>query len=305
MCLKIKQKLPTWDKIIEPIKPERVGSKFIVISGKQRVGKTSLGNAIIKNNFRFYNKDIVSDAREIADRLNVKYNYKLNIAEHLIFTSSPLVLSKKRNLVSHLIDVPRFGLPNKQFKVQYFPYGSFVFIMEADILMNCRDYKDLNMFLLNLLKYFGHMNLTIIFDCQSIGRLDKAIQEIITDIFFVYDRDVEDISFIKNDKEIHTKKYTWHYLHIDNQNLRMQKEFSGFNFDLKIKPVKEETYTFIGDIHKFYKSRSATPYFYQDIEKYEYLEHVKAYLDKDSVDQFCELHPLVRPEDIKKSSKTA
>lgn len=305
MCLKKlfskKDNLPNWEELKQLYKPGKLGSKFYVVCGKQRVGKSSLCNAMLVNNYRFYNKEIISDATAIADRLNVKYNYNLKIAEHLIFTSSSLVLSFKDRLKTHLIDVPRFALPNNQFKVQYFPFGSIIYIMEADILLNCRDYKDLNMYLYNLLKYFGHMNLTIIFDCQSIGRLDKSIQEIITDILFVYDRECEDISFVKNKVRIDTKKYTWKYLHIDNQNLRMQKEFSQFKMDLDIEPVKKEEYTFIGDIHKFYKSRSATPYFYNDIEEYEYLPHIKFLLDRQSVKEFCELHPLVKSEDIKKA----
>ena len=308
MCLKKifkskKDALQTWEELLEDYKPERLGSKFIVVCGKQRVGKSSLCNAKILNNYRFYNQEIVEEAKAVADKLNTKYGYNLEIAPHLVFTSSPVVLSFKHKLKSHLIDIPMFGLPNNQFKVQYFPYGSIVYIMEADILLNCRDYKDLNMYLYNLLKYFGHMNMTVIFDCQSINRLDKSIQEIITDILFVYERNVEDISFLKNNVRIDTKKYTWKYLHIDNQNLRMQKEFSQYKseLDLDLSPVKKEEYVFIGDIHKFYKSRSATPYFYYNICEYTYIPHIKFLLDRLSVKQYCELHPLVRTEEIKKA----
>ncbi len=306
MCLKrlikgLKDNLQDWEELKKTYKPERLGSKFIVVNGKQGVGKSSLCNGIIANNYRFYNEEIVEEARSIADRLNEKYGYNLEIADHLIFTSSSLVLSFKKKLKSHLIDIPNFALPNKQFKVQYFPYGSIVYIMEADILLNCRDYKDLNMYLYNLLKYFRHQNMTIIFDCQSINRLDKSIQEIITDIFFVYEREIEDISFMKNKVRIDTKKFTWKYIHIDNQSLRMQKEFAQFKMDLGVDPIKKEEYVFIGDIHKFYKSRSATPYFYHNIEKYEYIPHIKFMLDRVSVNKYCELHPLVRTEEIKKA----
>lgn len=305
MCFLKKQNknsLPQLSEIMEQNKPERLGAKFIVITGKQRVGKTSLGCAMFVNNYRYYNEDIVLEAQEKAQKLETKYGYNLPIASHLFFSSTEFILSFEHKAKTWFIDIPRFALPNDQFNVQYFPYSSVIHIAEADVLLNCRDYKGLNMYLLWLLKYFGHMNLTIIFDCQSYTRLDRAVIELITDLIFVYKREVEDISFMRKNKQVDTKKYTWHYLRIDFQTLRMQQEFKGFvKNELDLDPVIKESYTFIGDIHRFYKSNSATPYFYYNINTYAYIPHVKAFLDKLNVKKYCELHPLVRPEDIKKA----
>lgn len=307
MCFLKKQNknsLPQLSAIMEQNKPERLGAKFIVITGKQRVGKTSLGCAMLVNNYRYYNDEIVLEAQEKAQKLETKYGYNLPIANHVFFSSSEFILSFEHKAKTWFIDIPRFALPNEQFKVQYFPYSSVIHIAEADVLLNCRDYKGLNMYLLWLLKYFGHMNLTIIFDCQSYTRLDKAVIELITDLIFVYKRETEDISFMRKNKQVDTKKYTWYYLRIDFQTLRMQQEFKGFvKNELDLDPVIKESYTFIGDIHRFYKSNSATPYFYYNLKNktYEYIPHIRSLLDPVSVKKYCELHPLVRPEDIKKA----
>ena len=58
MCLKKifishKDSLQSWEELKELYKPERLGSKFYVVCGKQRVGKSSLCNSMVINNERF------------------------------------------------------------------------------------------------------------------------------------------------------------------------------------------------------------------------------------------------------------
>lgn len=205
------------------------------------------------------------------------------------------MLNKRRKLYTHYVDVQRLGLPNPDFKVQYLPRGSVVYIQEADVLMFCRDYQSLNEYLINLLKYVRHNLLTIIFDCQVDSALDKAVRRLTVGIYHIEESyDGRLLLFWKVRK--------WKFIYVHNQLNDVVKELASVGVKINVSVVERGRYRTFGNIFERYNSFSGVPYFLHGIEKvgYEYLPFSKETYKIADINAFVAAHPLIRPEEVKK-----
>ena len=133
-----------------------------------------------------------------------------DISDTLYFSNNKIILDKRRGIETWEVDLPRLGLPNDDFEVQYLPRGSAVFIQEADILAFCRDWETLNNYLVNLIKFVRHNLITLFFDMQVGGALDKALRRLLVGMYYVVKSGVSRFF-------IFWKRQKWKFLYIRNQ----------------------------------------------------------------------------------------
>ena len=281
------------DLLFEPLP-----SGVFVVRGQQGVGKTSFCAALLKADFRRWTKWRSQQAKELADKYAAKNKVKLEISRRLYFTNIKILLDKKRKLYTHYVDVQRLGLPNPDFEVQYLPRGSVVYIQEADVLLFCRDYQSLNVYLINLLKYVRHNLLTVIFDCQVDSALDAAVRRLTVGIYHIEEsKDARFFFFWKIRK--------WKFIYIHNQLNEVVKELASVGVKIKVSVVKRGRFFCFGNIFDHYNSFSGVPYFLHGIEKvgYKYLPHPVESLSINDINKFVEVHPLTRPDDMKRKKK--
>ena len=265
---------------------------FFVITGEQGAGKTSLATALLCVDARRWARERRLQALEIAEDFETANNIQLDIAEYLYFSNIEISLIK--NHKTHYVDLPRFGLPNPFYRVQYFPNSSVIFIQEADLLLFCRDWQTTNAYLIDLLKYVRHFNLTVFFDMQDINNLDVAVRRLVMGIFHIrYSYTARFFLFWKERR--------WKFTYINNQLHNLMAGFSDSERK-RLKVVRNGRFRFIGNIFNRYNSFSGKWYFLHGIEKYgyEYLPHPKASYKIKDIDKFIEEHPLTKPESMKK-----
>ena len=277
------------DKIYT-LQPEDLIGQFILVEGEQGVGKTAELTAFARVIYKKLNKKLMRDTIAYTEMLNSTGDYNLKLAKHCIFSNFDILLDAKKNVHTHFIDMSKLGLPNLDFKVQYFPRGSIILIQEAALLAYCRDYKTLNRYLINLLRYFRHFKLTVIFDCQTIEDLDKAIRKLIVWDFYIDYRICHKKWFCK-------PVYIWHFYRIRNQLNNRIAKLSQMGVKINIPIVQECVFKCKGYIHDFYDSFEAVPYFLKGLVQYEFLPHPKKSLDRKSVEEYCKAHPLVNMGD--------
>ena len=284
--------------LTKQLKKEPLQSGVYVIRGEQGVGKTSFATALLCSDYRRHRKYRAKQARGLAQQFFAESKIKLNISDNLYFSNIDILLDKRRNIHTHYIDVQRLGLPNPDYEVQYLPRGSVVFIQEADILLFCRDYQSLNNYLINLLKYVRHNLLTVIFDCQTDGALDKAVRRLVVGIYHI------ECTYQKRFL-LFWKPQTWKFLYIQNQLNEVLKDLAEIGVKIDISVVERGKFRYFGNVFKRYNSFSGVPYFLKGIEKvgYEYLPHPKSNFSIEGINEFCELHPLERPETMNKKKK--
>lgn len=285
--------------LTKEIKKEPLPSGVYVVSGPQGVGKTSFCASLLCADYKKWSKWRMSEAESLAAAYYQDNHKPLKISDRLYFSNVKILLNKRRKLYTHYIDVQRLGLPNPDFKVQYLPRGSVVYIQEADILMFCRDYQSLNEYLINLLKYVRHNLLTLFLDCQVFGALDKALRRLTVGIYHI--EKSYDGRFL-----LFWKVRKWKFIYIQNQLNDVVKELASVGVKINVSVVERGKYRTFGNIFERYNSFSGVPYFLHGIEKvgYEYLPYPKETYKIEDVNAFVAAHPLVRPEEVKKK-KTA
>lgn len=273
-------------------------SGVFVARGPQGVGKTSFCAALLIADYKRHTKWRTEQGKQLARTYYKDNKIRLDISDRLYFSNIKICLDKKKNLYTHYVDVHRLGLPNPDFKVQYLPRGSVVYIQEADVLLFCRDFQELNVYLVNLLKYVRHNLLTVIFDCQVDSALDKAVRRLTVGIYHI------EKSFDKR-FFLFWKARRWRFIYIKNQLNEAVKDLAAIGVKIPVSVVERGRFRFIGNIFDRFNSFSGVPYFLHGIEKvgYEYLEYPKESYTVDDVKKFVEAHPLVRPEDMKKRKK--
>lgn len=273
-------------------------SGVFVVRGEQGAGKTSMCAAMLCADYKKWTKWRTEQGRQVAQEYYKENKIRLEISNRLYFSSIKILLDKKRKLYTHYIDVQRLGLPNPDFKVQYLPKGSVVYIQEADILLFCRDYQELNEYLINLLKYVRHNGLTIIFDCQVDSALDKAVRRLTVGVFHIESSYDGRFFFF-------WKVRRWKFIYIKNQLNDVIKELATVGVKIKVSVVERGRFRCFGNVFERYNSFSGVPYFLWGIDKvgYEYIEHPTESLSVNDINAFVELHPLTRPKDMKKKKR--
>ena len=269
-----------------------------IFAGKQGVGKTSLGAGLFCEDYKRWRKERVKLAEELAERFYRDTGHRLDISDRLYFSNVEFLLNKRRGLSTHYVDVQRLGLPNPNYKVQYLPRGSIVYIQEGDILLFCQDNKTLSKYLINLCKYVRHMQLTVIIDCQVFGRIDKSVRTLSMGIYYITDS--YDSRFL-----FFWKRRKWKFIYIDNQLNDIVKELAQVGVHIKVSVVEKGKFKFRGNVFERYDSFSAEPYFFEGIEEvgYEYLEYPEKSLSVEGRKAFLEAHPLERPEIMERKTK--
>lgn len=271
---------------------------FYAICGEQGAGKTSLASALFCVDYKRHRKERKAMALNLANRYYAANGVKLRIDDTLYFSNNKIILDKRRGVETWEIDLQRLGLPNGDYQVQYLPRGSCVFIQEADVLAFCRDWESLSNYLINLIKFVRHNLITLIFDMQVGGALDKALRRLLMGMYYVVESGVT--RFL-----IFWRRQTWKFLYVRNQLNAVVKELSALGEKIKVKVAEWGKFRIWGDIFDRYDSFSGEPYFLDGIEKvgYEYRSHVDGDLSIAGIKAYCAAHPLERPDDVKKSKK--
>ena len=236
----------------------------------------------------------------LARRFYEDSGIRLEISDTLYFSNNKIILDKRRGIETWEVDLQRLGLPNDDFEVQYLPRGSAVFIQEADILAFCRDWESLNNYLINLIKFVRHNLITLIFDMQVGGALDKALRRLLVGMYYVVKSGVS--RFL-----IFWKRQKWKFLYIRNQLNAVVKELSTVGVNIKIKVAEWGRFRVWGDVFDRYNSFSGEPYFLYGIEKvgYVYKRHIDDNLSVEGIKGYCKAHPLERPDEVKKRKRSA
>lgn len=257
------------------------------INGCQGAGKTSSAAAILRLDYKYWRKWRYQQGQSLADEFYASNGIELDVSESLYFSSPSILLDSRRGIVTHGIDLKRLGLPNDEYDVQYLPRGSMVFIHEVDVLAYCRDWQKLDKYLRLLAKYCRHNLVTIIFDLQVGGDLDKALRNLVIDRYFMLRSGVKRFLLFWH-------RQRWEFLCIHNQLANALKELASFDIDLGIKIVERGTLSVWGNVFDYYDSYSGVPYFLYGIEKhgYEYIDQVEGDLSVDGIKAYCEAHPL-------------
>ncbi len=271
------------------------------INGCQGAGKTSSACAILRTDYKYWRKWRYEQGKNLAMRYFEGTGLKLNVDKTLYFSSPSITLDRRRGIKTWYIDLERLGLPNDEYDVQYLPRGSVVFLHEVDVLAYCRDWQSLDRYLRLLAKYCRHNLITIIFDLQVGGDLDKALRGLVIDRYFMLKSSVKRFLFF-------WKRQRWDFLCIHNQLANTLKELSSFGFDtkeLKVKLVERGKLRVWGDVFDYYNSFSGVPYFLYGIEKrgYEYIEQEEGDLTIEGIQRYVQQHPLAKAEKSDKAEE--
>lgn len=259
------------------------------ICGCQGAGKTSEAVGILRTDYKYWRKWRWQQGKTLAQAFYDRTGIELDVSENLYFSSPSILLDRRNGIKTHYIELERLGLPNDEYNVQYLPRGSVVFLHEADVLAYCRDWQKLDKYLRLLAKYCRHNLITIIFDMQVGGDLDKALRELVIDRYFMLNSGVK--RFL-----LFWKRQKWEFLCIHNQLANALKELASFGIDLKVKIVERGKFRVWGDVFDCYNSYSGVPYFLYGIENrgYEYIEQPEDELSIDGIKRYVKMHPLSR-----------
>lgn len=277
------------------IKKAPLESGVYVVRGPQGVGKTSFCGAILCQDYKKWSKWRTDEGKKLALSYYRDNDIRLDISDRLYFSNIKILLDKRKKLYTHYVDVHKLGLPNPDYEVQYLPRGSVVYIQEADVLMYCRDYQEMNAYLINLLKYVRHNLLTVIMDCQVDSALDKAVRRLTVGVYHI-EKSYDKRFFLFWQSRV------WKFIYINNQLNDVVKELASVGVNIKLSVVERGRYRYIGKIFERYNSFSGVPYFLNGIDKvgYKYNEHTQEQLSIEDIALFVNAHPLVRPDEMKK-----
>lgn len=269
------------------LKQEPLPTGFYAICGKQGAGKTSLAVGLLRTDYKRWRKWRYNKANELAEAYRKINGIRLDISTSLYFSNTPILLDRRRGIYTHKIDLHELGLPNDDYEVQYLPRGSVVFIQEADILAYCRDWNNLSKYLRDLMKYVRHNLLTIIFDMQVGGSLDKALRELECGQFYVVSSGIKRFFLF-------WKCQKWKFLYSDPQLNSTVKELTKLGVHIKLKVAEWGKFRVMGNVFDCYNSFSGVPYFLKGIENvgYQYREHVDGDLSVSGIERYCAAHPL-------------
>lgn len=282
--------------LTKELKKAPLSSGFFSVCGCQGAGKTSLVTALFRADYRKWHKWRYCEGKALADEYYAENGIKLDVSKNLYFSNTPILLDRRRKIYTHRIELSELGLPNDEYDVQYLPRGSVVFIQEADVLAWCRDWENLDEYLRLLLKYVRHNLITIIFDLQVGGDLDKALRSLIVGMYYVTESGIRRHWLL-------WKKQQWEYLYVKTQLNNVVKEFAQMGVKIKIPVVEWGKFYTRGNVFDCYDSFSGKRYFLYGIDKknYTYEEHVRGSLSIADINEFVKQHPLKRLKDKKQN----
>lgn len=257
---------------------------FYCIIGAQRSGKTSLSRALMNTLFKKYNKYFIKESKEHIKMLNLKgHNLSLNV-NHLFYSNHDCRLDKKNKCYG--LEFEDLIVPRENFKGQHFPYRSFLEFQELDSECDNRKWHKFDLGHKDFFKYFGHNGLTIGSDTQDYSNCDKKIRDLLTMLLLVYGRERK-----KRWWQI-KPRYTWYFFLKNNQLAEMLKDFSGFvNVDLPV--VQAYKFTYKGEIHDTYVSRSNEALFLNGLTKYKFRKPKNIDLTPEAIFKFCKQYEKI------------
>lgn len=283
--------------LTKQIKSAPLPPGFFSVCGCQGAGKTSLVTALLRADYKKWRKWRYQQGQALADEYYRVNGIKLDVSQNLYFSNTPILLDRRRKIYTHAIELEELGLPNDDYEVQYLPCGSVVFIQEADVLAWCRDWATLNEYLRALLKYVRHNFITIIFDMQYGGDLDKALRTLVVGSYYVTESGIKRYWLF-------WKKQRWDFIYNRVQLNNAVKELSQMGVKIKV-PIYEwgKFYT-RGNVFDCYDSFSGKRYFLYKIDEkgYTYKEHVNGSVSVEDVNAFVNAHPLKRSEENKRQT---
>ena len=246
--------------------------------GAQGSGKTSLNRALMNTLYKKYNKVLYKQSKEHIKELNSR-GYRLDLpVSHLFYSNHECLLDK--NVSCHGLKFADMIIPRNDFKGQHFPFGSILEFQEIDGECDNRKWHKFDLGHKDFFKYYRHNGLTIGCDTQDYSNCDKKVRDLFTMLLLVYGRERK-----KRWWQI-KPRYTWYFFLKNNQLAEMLKDFSGFvNLDLPI--VQAYKFTYKGEIHSFYKSRSNEPLFLNGLSRYKFRKTDFVDLSPESVAKFC------------------
>lgn len=310
MILKKKKKLKTVSKkhkfkIKEKLKFEKFDplmllEQFSCIIGPQRSGKTSLARALMNTLYTKYNKSFIRESQEHVQELN-SMGHKLKLDQpHLFYSNHECYLDKKNKC--HGLEFDDMILPREGFIGQHFPYRSFLEMQEIDQDCDNRQWSHFDLGHKDFAKYYGHNGLTILSDCQDYSNCDKKLRGLFTTLILVVNR-----QRTKHWWQI-KPRYTWYFYLKNNQIAEALKEFSSF-VKVEVPIVQAYKFTYKGEIHKMYQSRSNESLFLNHLKNYKFRKPRVVEMSPEGVSKFCEHYEKIyvkkESEQKKKKSSTS
>lgn len=283
---------------------EKLSVGLYAVIGKQGAGKTSCATAMLCNDWKYHHLERYEETKSYINVLNWSgFNLHLPDNKTIYYSPDKIILSKKPYVETWYIDPLKFKLPNLREEVQYVPRGSVVFLPEFDNIIPCRDWKNMDKYLIALAKYARHWDLVIIIDFQCWLQLDVSWRRLMMYTLFMYDT-YTDYRFrlFKLLFRIPFKR-RWKYIWCDNQLNAFVKDISDMCVDeklvtkLKKQVAKDKRYVFRGDIFERFDSTNGDKYFLRGIDDFQYIPHNKIELSPEGVEEYCRVHPIERSKD--------
>lgn len=266
------------------------------ICGHQRVGKGSLGCAIMDTDATYHGEERKALAQEFVDELNAQDDYDLDLPENLLYYSKNKMLLTPDYVPTYHVDVLDVALPETEDDMHFAPYSMF-HLEEADAVMNARTWSTGAEKKANVIdgeKWCGHHNLTILIDGQVHARFDAAVRALTTDRFYVYRRrdyysDDEPRKWwqFKRDPN-HVIRTEWDFLWIKNQIYQSAEELNKFgDFFAKDEYIKKCKFVYYGNIYERYNSKSGQKYWLKNIKNFACASHPEDNLSRKAVNDYC------------------
>lgn len=282
---------------------EKLPVGLYAIIGKQGAGKTSSAVAMMCNDWKYHHLERYEETKSYINVLNDNgFNLHLPKNKTMYYSPDPVVLSKKPYVETWYIDPNKFKLPNLKQDVQYVPRGSVVFLPEFDNIIPCRDWKNMDKYLIALAKYARHWGLVIIIDFQCWLQLDVSWRRLMMYTLFMYDT-YTDYRFWLIKRIFHIPlKRRWKYIWCDNQLNAFVKDLADMVVEdklvkrLKKQVTQDKGLVFKGCIFDRYNSTNGESYFLRGIKDYEYIPHEKFKMTPESVEEYCRTHPIEKPK---------
>ena len=286
----------------EELKENRLPTGFYVIAGKQRIGKTSLGAAVMITDYLYHGRERLDEARSEIEHMNaIDPDWDLHCPP-LAYRSKDIVHLDARAGVDTLhIDITQFGLPGGNLNVQYLPPGTFLHFPELDADLNCREWANTPMEIIDAIKWEGHQNLTTVADMQSFNRVDAALRELTTDLWYVVERrdKYARVKWWRRRKELVSTE--WTFLWLKPQENAMFRDVLRNDLPPTIEKWLRKRVTdgcricrfkFEGNIYERYNANSGKAYFYSGLDDFYVESHAPQDYRRASIEAFCKSNPL-------------
>jgi hypothetical protein len=287
---------------------------FYVICGRQRVGKTSLGAAMMITDYKYHAGERLAKAAAEIAKMNAipqAEPYNLHCPDLAYRSKDNILLDAKNWIQTYHFDIPQFALPDGIHSVQYFPPYTFLHAAELDAFMNSRtwqDDKDLKLNIIDAIKWIGHQEITFIGDAQSFGRLDAAVRALATDMLYVLKmKPVEKWRrkpghLFRHEKII--EKVVWDFIWVKPQLKAEAEELSKLGITVPPSEFSRRCrFIYEGNIFERYDDKSGKAYWYRGIEDFYLEEHPSVSLARDDVADFCARNVRISVKKDEKANK--